>query len=113
MNNMINKLREAIRKHEESNYYGQMDDVAKSIESAFMDKQAKLVHSGNEDSDERWSKWSIQVYKITDSSGTAYFQVEREEGSTESQTIFGYHVIVFEVVPKEVVVTQYEKKSQQ
>jgi hypothetical protein len=114
MKHLIAKIRSAIKKHEDSIYYGDMQNVQKIIDDAYYDEAYKgdidVVEREIEDRGDRWTHWNTSVYTFETDAETVYFKISIEEGRTEYQT--GSMVVVEEVEARIVTITKYEPISQ-
>lgn len=104
----ILEIRNLIKKHEESVYYGDMEDVAEKVEELYHDEElnVRIVNSDTEDRGDDWKQWDVRVYKVDEGSEVAYFKVAKEVEKTPRYSGPGA-VVVNEVIPKQVTVTVY------
>lgn len=108
MKKLIEKIRKMIKEHEDSCYYGDMEDVRDLI-LGIDHRKYNIVYSESEDVGDRWLINEVKVYKINTGEEEVYFKVIEEVGRTEYQRNGG--TIVEEVVPKQVIVTRYVNKK--
>lgn len=110
--NIIETIRTSIRKHEESGYYGDMQDTVQLIRDLddHYPEAFEIVHYDTEDNG-RWTNWDVRIKKVIFEGETAYFKVMIEEGKTELQS--ASMEVVEEVIPKEVTVIQYDSILQE
>lgn len=104
----VKRIREAIRKNNEEKIYGGMDTSMETLRNLWRYDKAELVQTRSREGRRPHIQWEIEVFKINTEGETAYFQTE-----VEVHTLNDTHetVVVKEVFPKEVTVTQYVDKA--
>lgn len=102
---VLKKIRDSIKKHQESCYYGEMKDTEEMLRKLWREGKADIVKTKTEDRGNRWTKYEISIYKVESDGETAYFEVEEEVGKTEAQSDGG--IMVEEVKPKEIIIIEY------
>jgi hypothetical protein len=104
---VIKKIRESIKKHNDTIYSGDMIDTEELILEERYKNKAELVHTDTIDTGDRWLIDEVSVYKLIENGVTAYFKITKSEGRTEMQSDGGIEVV--EVLPKQVTIIEYEE----
>jgi len=109
---LLERIRKSIHTHENSIYYGDMQETARMVENYVRYNQHKsdLAESRTEERDDRWTEWHLEIYKLTIDNETVYFQIEKEQGKSGLNS--GTSVVVKEVVPREITKIVYEEVEQ-
>jgi len=111
---LLERIRKSIHAHENSVYFGEMQDTARMIENYVKYNQSKseLVESRTEERNDRWTEWYLEIYKLNIESETVYFQIEKEQGEGDKNWNNEMSVVVKEVIPKEITKIIYEEIEQ-
>lgn len=104
----LERIRKAIRKNQEEMIHGGMEPSLETLKNLWRYDKAERVHTDSREGRRPPIRVEIDVFKVETEDETAYFQTD-----VEVNTMTDTHetVIVKEVFPKKVTVTQYVDKA--